>query len=251
MIAIAPVVHPINRSVNRLGETIVNDHHHQQWIETALAHYDRALADDPTLSEAWHARGNLLSQLNCYEEAIASYDRALALDFSDDIQSARSWVICLMQYHTQPTLSPDIATAFVQQAIPRLSSHQCLVEAEIIESLQDIGISPGHARELVTFIPLAFGRVFLQRTEVFFSPHFIWVNPETYQETSVVLTEQPFYQVAYQLASQWMQTNTCMNVLLPLANLSSEVEAVTQALNQGLSLKGSQFSSPRAYAVAP
>ncbi|MGB3493722.1 MAG: tetratricopeptide repeat protein [Elainellaceae cyanobacterium] len=229
----------------------MNDHHHQQWIEAALAHYDLALADDPTLSEAWHARGNLLSQIHCYEEAIASYDRALALDFSDDIQTARNWVICLMQYHTQPTLTSDIATAFVHQAISRLSSHQCIVEAELIESLQHIGISSVHATELVTFIPLAFGRVFLQRTAVSFSPHFVWVNPDTHQETSVVLAKQPFYQIAYQLASQWMQSNTCMNVLLPLASLSSEVEAVTQALNQGLSLNGSQFSAPRAYVVKP
>lgn len=227
----------------------MNDCHHQQWIQSALAHYNRALADDPTLSEAWYARGDLLSQLDRYEEAIASYDRALALHDDDDIKNARDWVICLMQYHTQSTLTPNLATAFVQQAIPKLSSHQCIVEAEIIESLQQIGISAVHAAELVTFIPLAFGRVFLQRTEVSFSPHFVWVNPDTHQETVILLTDHILYQTAYRFASQWMQANTHMDVVLPLASLSSEVEAVTQALNQGLSLRGSQFSSPRAYSV--
>lgn len=229
------------------ADATVKDCHYHQWIEAALAHYDRTLADDPTLGEAWHARGDLLSQLDRYEEAIASYDCALQLNADDDVRKARDWTLCLMQYHTQPTLTPDLATAFVEQAIQHLSDHQCLVEAEIIESLQHLGISSTHATELVTFIPLAFGRVFLQRTDVAFSPNFIWIHPDTHQETSVVLSEQPFYQIAYQIASRWMRTNTYMDMLLPLANLSSEVEAVTQALNQGLSLKGGQFSSPRAY----
>lgn len=231
---------------------MVNDLKHKQWIEAALAHYDRTLSADPTLSEAWHARGHLLSQLNRFEEAIASYDRALALKADDeDIQNARDWVICLMQYHTQPVLTPDLAAAFVQQAIAILSDHQRVAEAEIIEALQQLGIDQRHAQELTTFIPLAFGRVFLQRTDVSFSPLFIWVNPNTHEETCIQLADQPFYQVAYDLASEWMATNTCMNILLPLASLSSEVEAVTQALNQGLSLRGSQFSPPRAFRTSP
>jgi len=230
----------------------VNYCHHHQWLQSALARYDSALADDPSLIEAWYARGHILCQLDRYEEAIASYNYALTLapdDDIDDIKDARDWVVCLMQYNSQPMLTPQLATALVQQAIAKLCRHQCVSAVEIIESLQLMGISLVHSSELVTFVPLAFGRVFLQRTEIVFSPHLVWVNPTTHQETVVLLADQILYEAAYNLARQWMKTNTHMDVLLPLASLSSEVEAVTQALNQGLSMKGSQFSSPRACLV--
>jgi tetratricopeptide (TPR) repeat protein len=48
--------------------------------EAALRNYDRAVALQPTNSEALNNRGNTLKQLNRFDEAIASYDRALAVN---------------------------------------------------------------------------------------------------------------------------------------------------------------------------
>jgi predicted TPR repeat methyltransferase len=45
--------------------------------EEALAAYDKALALEPDLAEAWLARATALRELNRSEEAIAAYRRAL------------------------------------------------------------------------------------------------------------------------------------------------------------------------------
>ncbi len=51
--------------------------------DEALAAYDRALALDPTLAQAWYNKGVSLDALGRRDEALAAYDRALALDPND------------------------------------------------------------------------------------------------------------------------------------------------------------------------
>jgi superkiller protein 3 len=48
----------------------------QQYTD-AVASYDKALAIQPNMHEAWYGRGIALSSLGRYEEAITSYDRAV------------------------------------------------------------------------------------------------------------------------------------------------------------------------------
>ena len=45
--------------------------------DEALVAYDRALALEPELDNAWYGRGNVLRELKRYDEAIEAYDRAL------------------------------------------------------------------------------------------------------------------------------------------------------------------------------
>jgi HEAT repeat protein/DNA-binding Xre family transcriptional regulator len=59
--------------------------------EAAMDSYDKALECNPNYSEAWYFRGNTLSQLSRYEEAIASYDNAL-MSFEDAFQVVESAV---------------------------------------------------------------------------------------------------------------------------------------------------------------
>jgi protein O-GlcNAc transferase len=53
----------------------------------ALDYYERFLAAEPGVAEAWHNRGSALAQLKSFGEAVASYDRALALR----PDSAQTW----------------------------------------------------------------------------------------------------------------------------------------------------------------
>ncbi|MFB2968094.1 tetratricopeptide repeat protein [Aerosakkonema sp. BLCC-F183] len=48
-------------------------------FEEAIASYDKALAIQPDFHQAWYNRGNVLGKLERIEEAIASYDKALAI----------------------------------------------------------------------------------------------------------------------------------------------------------------------------
>ena len=52
--------------------------------EEAIASYDKALAINPDLHEAWYSRGYALYALRRKEEAIASYEKALAIKPDDD-----------------------------------------------------------------------------------------------------------------------------------------------------------------------
>jgi tetratricopeptide (TPR) repeat protein len=51
--------------------------------DEALASYDRALELDANYQWAWASRGNVLDNLKRYDEALVSYDRALELDPND------------------------------------------------------------------------------------------------------------------------------------------------------------------------
>lgn len=53
--------------------------------QDAIGAFDRALAHDPDLAEAWVGRGNAAHKLRRYADAVAAYDRALVLksDLSD------------------------------------------------------------------------------------------------------------------------------------------------------------------------
>ena len=45
----------------------------------ALKYYDKILEIDPYNPDVWNARGNILTEMNCIEEAVKSYDRGLEL----------------------------------------------------------------------------------------------------------------------------------------------------------------------------
>jgi CheY-like chemotaxis protein len=47
--------------------------------DEALAHFDRAIEIDPTLSHVWNERGLCLKDMGKYEDAIKSYERAIDL----------------------------------------------------------------------------------------------------------------------------------------------------------------------------
>ncbi len=51
-----------------------------QRYDEALAAYDKALALDPRLTEAWLGRGAVLALLDRYDDAFAAYQQALAID---------------------------------------------------------------------------------------------------------------------------------------------------------------------------
>jgi len=49
----------------------------------ALASLDKAIAIDPSMSEAWYNRGTALNNLGLNTEAVASFDKAIAINPND------------------------------------------------------------------------------------------------------------------------------------------------------------------------
>src|SRR5262249_34012160 len=67
-----------------------NASYERKEFNEAFAAYDRALALDSDLVEAWVGRGNVFHLLNHFDEAVAAYDKALASNRSlDYVGSAR------------------------------------------------------------------------------------------------------------------------------------------------------------------
>ncbi len=89
-----------------LGNVLNNLQRYQE----ALASYDQALELKPDKDQAWNNRGNVLDDLQRYQEALASYDKALELNPDDD----RAWynrgnVLRKLQRYEEAIVSYDKA----------------------------------------------------------------------------------------------------------------------------------------------
>ncbi len=81
--------------------------------EEALDSYDKALEFKPDLEQAWNNRGVVLGKLNCYEEALDSYDKALEFK-SDNYQvwNNRGIALWKLNRHEEALDSYDKAIEF-------------------------------------------------------------------------------------------------------------------------------------------
>ena len=113
------------------------------------------------------------------------------------------------------------------------------------------GLSLSDAEKANTFIPLAFGRVFLKGISTAeFSDEAI-VTDETEKETAIKLSDEPIYTSAYQLAEKIMKEG-CVNQehFQNLFIQSAEFNAYNNALKDGAKVEdmnNSRFGEPVIY----
>src|SRR5215472_13480159 len=90
-------------------------------LATALRNCDQAIAVNPDDPEVHHARGNVLSRLRRYDDAIASFAKAIELkpDYpqpyygrGNALQSLRRFEEAVESYETAIALQADYATAY-------------------------------------------------------------------------------------------------------------------------------------------
>ncbi|MDR2954652.1 MAG: DUF6348 family protein [Prevotella sp.] len=119
---------------------------------------------------------------------------------------------------------------------------------EIEDTLVSEGWSVSDAEKALVFIPLAFGRIFLQSFTTTEFPNEATVTNEADDETKINLGNEPIYTSAYRLAQYIMQKG-CVNKkhFEMLLSQSSEFNAYNQALKDGATkedLDGAHFGSP-------
>jgi tetratricopeptide (TPR) repeat protein len=148
--------------------------------QEALACFQRALEITPDNHLAWYNHGNVLRKLGQYEEAIDSYEKAIELqpNYSCALYE-RDWLVFLTQYQQCQTINYDLALKLVKFTIEVFVDQSIQEEKEIEDFLIGRGVQEIHAEDLVSFIPIAFGRVYLSEKAVILSPEFIWIQMNT------------------------------------------------------------------------
>jgi tetratricopeptide (TPR) repeat protein len=87
-----------------------------KWSE-AVASYDKALAINPKLADAWNNRGVALGNLGRYTEEVASYDKALLINPNFAIAQENRKIALDNQAQKSPLLFAPIGAIIVTAGI--------------------------------------------------------------------------------------------------------------------------------------
>ncbi|MFZ6727493.1 hypothetical protein ACO0K2_18540 [Undibacterium sp. MH2W] len=113
-------------------------------------------------------------------------------------------------------------------------------DAVLVERLQNAGVALSTAERLISLLPIAFGRVVIEKlAQVTFSNNFI--VRETNQE--LPLSDEEIYIEALSLANECYQSGVIQREeFSDIAIRSPELAAVNKALNEGNSINGANFA---------
>jgi hypothetical protein len=136
----------------------------------------------------------------------------------------------------------NVATA-IRLAVPILAEHGRTDSGLVAVWLIRAGLSRQHAHDAERFIPLAFGRQILAGMGVELPDSYIRVRAVDGRREEKPLAEEPFYRDALK-AAPILGSELGGDVFTNVALLSSELQAVNEALNAGASPEGLVASPP-------
>lgn len=136
----------------------------------------------------------------------------------------------------------NVATA-IRRAVPILAEHGRTDSGILRAWLLRAGLSSEHAHDAVRFIPLAFGRQILAGMGVALPDSYIRVRAFDGRREERSLAQEPFYREAWK-AAPILGSSLGGDVFTNVALLSSELQAVNEALNAGSSPEDLVASPP-------
>jgi tetratricopeptide (TPR) repeat protein len=95
-------------------------------LEGAIACWDKILAQDSRIAQAWHNRGSALAYLNRFQEAVASFDRAISLNVNDYqswddrgtvLYNLKRWEEALISWDRVVTIEPSYYQAWYNRGL--------------------------------------------------------------------------------------------------------------------------------------
>lgn len=110
-------------------------------------------------------------------------------------------------------------------------------ETRILEKMVDAGIPGRQAERALRFTQVAWGRLLLASLQITFSPIYLYFDANGNLVESDQVETEPFYSVAYTLAPRYLSTPAFKQ----LAASSADVQAVNQALHQGVEVRGGRM----------
>ena len=121
----------------------------------------------------------------------------------------------------------------IKIALPVFAEHKNS-DWEVLENaLINAGISPFLTKKLLEFMPLAFGRVFLDGMGIQFDDYYVRFDPQTERKKEMKLRDEPVYAESFWAASQIVTRQAAGEAFHAVAFRSSELHAINDALNTG------------------
>jgi hypothetical protein len=118
-----------------------------------------------------------------------------------------------------------------------MRSHPDNDERELIPSLVKCQLDEFLAKDLIVFVPLAFGRALLKRTGVNLPETYLIYGPDGQQPERHRLLDHPVFCEAYRAAEDCYSRGVDDNTYLAIAGRSPEVRNLNKALDAGSDLK--------------
>jgi uncharacterized membrane protein len=118
-------------------------------------------------------------------------------------------------------------------ALPVFHEHKDSTWKTLGDALKEAGIPTNLSNRLLEFMPLAFGRVFVDGMGIEFGEYYIRFNPKTNKKVSKRLDEEPVYREAFSFASALMAQQQAGEDFMSVIFRSSEFVAMNKAMNDG------------------
>jgi hypothetical protein len=117
-------------------------------------------------------------------------------------------------------------------------------DSELVCRLINMGIESSHAKRLIEFLPIVYGRLLLAEAGARFSDSFNRVLPDGSISSEQPFTSEPIWNAAVSFARREVARRISANDLLSVAGRSPEFEAANRLLQSGNRLEGIAFTPP-------
>lgn len=132
----------------------------------------------------------------------------------------------------------------VKIALPVFAAYKDSDWEVLGQALKNANIPHSLADKLLEFMPLAFGRVFLEGMNIQFETFYLRYDPATKREQRRKLNDEPVYTESHWAASEIVAANAAGEAFQAVVFRSSEVHAVNNALNGGSKPENLLMSPP-------
>jgi hypothetical protein len=134
-----------------------------------------------------------------------------------------------------------ITTALIKHSLDIFQEHPQGTDVEIVYLLVSKQISHQDAWKLVSFLPLAFGRVLMNSSGASFSDKYIMdINGKKPQEK--LLKNEPFFHESMSIARD--RGSYCQEYWTNIITRSAEINSINQALHAGSNLEDLVLAPP-------
>jgi len=132
----------------------------------------------------------------------------------------------------------------IAQAAEVLRKQTDSSDEQLITALVKAGFDQARAIKMVEFIPLAYGRAWMEGKGVQFTDYYLRMSEDGESYTEHELEDEPVYREAAAAAQSEIAAGSGFDELFPIAGRSAEFRAINSALHGGSRLEDLELSPP-------